>query len=230
MKETKKHCDLATCAMCRFCLKDWLPAIDINRKNYEVKKGQIIFNEGDTVQGIYFVYSGTVKVHKQWGGDKELIIRFAKRGDIFGHRGLGEETVYPVSATAIEQSVVCFIKLDFFLSTLKVNNEYLFKLMMFFAEDLNICERRRRDLAHMPVKGRIASSLLALSKKFGISANGHIDILLSRQDLASYAGTTYETLFRTLNELAEEKIIRQSGKEITILDADQLMAVASLRL
>jgi CRP/FNR family transcriptional regulator len=40
------------------------------------------------VAGVYFVYKGIVKVHKQWG-DKELIIRFANQGQIFGHRGLG---------------------------------------------------------------------------------------------------------------------------------------------
>ena len=72
------------------------------------------------------------------------------------------------------------------------------------------------NLAHMQVKGRIAFSLLALKTKFGVTSEGNIDILLSRQDLASYAGTTYETVFRILNEFVQEGFIKISSKEISI--------------
>jgi len=223
MKESKKHCDLKSCTLCKLCLKEWLPAIDANRKNFEVKKGEVIFKEGDPVTGIYFVYNGTVKVHKKWGDDKELIVRFAKKGDIAGHRGLGKEMFYPVSGTALEPSTVCFIELDFFLSSLKVNSEFLFQLMMFFAEELKVSERNMRNLAHMQVKGRMAIALLTLKDKFGITENGFINITLSRQDLASYIGTTYETVFRIMNELIEENIVSVTGKDINVLDANKLL-------
>ena len=223
MKEPKKHCDLKSCTLCKLCLKEWLPAIDANRKNFEVKKGEVIFKEGDPVEGIYFVYSGTVKVHKKWGDDKELIVRFAKKGDIAGHRGLGKEMFYPVSGTALEPSTVCFIELDFFLSSLKINSEFLFQLMMFFAEELKVSERNMRNLAHMQVKGRVAIALLALKDKFGVTENGFINITLSRQDLASYAGTTYETVFRIINEFIEDNIVSVTGKDISILYADKLI-------
>lgn len=223
MKESKKHCDLKSCTLCKLCLKEWLPAIDANRKNFEVKKGEVIFKEGDPVTGIYFVYSGTVKVHKKWGDDKELIIRFAKNGDIFGHRGLGYDLISPISATALKPSTVCFIELDFFLSSLKINSEFLFQLMMFFAEELKVSERNMRNLAHMQVKGRVAIALLTLKEKFGINDKGCIDIRLSRQDLASYAGTTYETVFRVMNEFVEENNISVNGKDIRVLDANKLL-------
>lgn len=208
--------------MCSLCINEWLPAIGANRVNYEVKKGEMIFKEGDAVNGIYFVYEGKVKVHKHWDDEKELIIRFAKKGDIFGHRGLGSDLYYPVSATALENTTVCFIEKDFFYATLKINNEFLFKLMLFFADELKVSEQRMRDLAHMQVKGRIAYALSVLKNKFGTDADGNIDIRLSRQDFASYTGTTYETVFRLMNELTEEKIIRVSGKDIAILDDEKL--------
>jgi len=223
MKASKKNCDLKSCTLCKLCIKEWLPAIDANRKTFEVKKGEVIFKEGDPVTGIYFVYNGTVKVHKKWGDDKELIVRFAKKGDIAGHRGLGKEMFYPVSGTALEPSTVCFIELDFFLSSLKINNEFLFQLMMFFAEELKVSERNMRNLAHMQVKGRVAIAMLTLKDKFGVSDKGCIDIRLSRQDLASYAGTTYETVFRVMNEFIEENIISVNGKDISVLDANKLL-------
>lgn len=58
-------------------------AIEANRENLNYKKEEIIFKEAEKVNGIYFIDKGSVKIHKQWGADKELIARFAKSGDIF---------------------------------------------------------------------------------------------------------------------------------------------------
>lgn len=218
MKQKKSKCDLATCSMCKGCGPEWLKAIDINRRVFHYNKGETLFREGDTVNGMYFIYSGLVKVHKKWSEDKELILRFAKEGAIVGHRGLGGDTIYPVSATALTATDVCFVDLDFFTATLKVNPGYLFDLMMFFAAELKESEKRMRNLAHMNTKGRIGQSLLTLHEKFGTDAKGNINIEISRQDLASYTGTTYETLFKIMNELSEENAIYIDGKRTKLLD------------
>lgn len=225
MKGKKNDCDLKTCLMCKLCLKEWLPAIEASKKNFHIRKGEVLFKEGDPVTGVYFLYDGKVKVHKKWGDDKELIVRIAGEGAIAGHRGLGTNTVYPVSGTALEPSTVCFIGLDFFTATLKVNHAFTYQLLMFFADELQESERKMRDLAHMPVKGRVAQALLSLQKRFGVTDDGFINIILSRQDLASYTGTTYETLFRIINELVDGGTIRVSGKSIAIIDPDKLFQI-----
>jgi CRP-like cAMP-binding protein len=217
------HCDNQTCTLCKSCIKEWLPAIAANRKNFKVKKGQVIFSEGDPVTGIYFVYQGNVKVHKKWGSDKELIIRFANNGAIFGHRVLGKHaTHYPISATALENGIICYVDMEFFEATLKVNPQYTYQLMLFFADELQEAEKKMRNLAHMPVKGRVAHALVSLKDQFGINKDGHIDIELTRQDLASYAGATYETVFRVVNELTQEDIISTNGKKISIVNQEKL--------
>jgi CRP-like cAMP-binding protein len=209
--------------MCTCCLKEWHPAIASNKKNFKVKRGDVIFNEGDGVKGVYFVYDGVVKVHKKWGTEKELIIRFASRGAIFGHRGLGGNNIYPVSATALEDGIICFVDIDFFESTLKVNADFAYNLMMFFANELQESEKKMRNLAHMSVKGRVAQALISLQEQFGIQEGGAIGIELSRQDLASYAGATYETVFRVLNELLKVNIIAVKGKKVIVNDQKALM-------
>jgi CRP-like cAMP-binding protein len=225
MKQLKSHCDLKSCFLCRLCTKEWIPAIDVHRRNYSVKKGELLFEEGHEMTGIYFIYKGTFKVHKKWG-EKELIVRLAKEGDIVGHRGLGSDIYYPVSATALEPSIVCVIDLPFFEATLKVNYAFLHELMMFFAGELKESERKMRNLAHMPVKGRIASALLLLKDKFGIAEDGSIDITLNRQDLASYTGTTYETVFRIMSDMVQDGAIAVTGKSICVLDAGKLAEYA----
>ncbi len=224
---TKTTCDLKSCFLCKYCLIDWLPAVAANRENFLLKKGRRLFNEGDPVNGIYFIYSGTVKVHKQWGEEKELILRFAKGGDIVGQLGLGDQAIYPVSATAIEPCVVCFISIDFFESTLNINSNFTRQLVRVLANDLQESEKRMRNLAHMPVKGRVAQALLTLRTQFGVADAGFINIELTRQDLASFTGAVYESLFRVMNEFVDEKLVEVSGKRILIADEKGLLKLVS---
>jgi CRP-like cAMP-binding protein len=214
----KNECDLKSCFMCRFSLPDWLPAVAANRKNLEIKKGQQLFKEGDPAIGIYFIYKGIVKVHKRWGSEKDLILRFAKSGDIAGQMGLGKDAFYPVSATAVEAATVCYVEMDFFESTLNINNKFTRQLVSVLADDLRESEQRMRNLAHMPVKGRVAQALLSLKEQFGTNGDGYINIELARQDLASFTGAAYESLFRVMNELAQEKLVLLAGKSILITD------------
>jgi len=228
MKESRNACNLKSCFLCKLCLPEWLPALEIQKKNFEVKKGEVIFKEGDPVNGIYFVYSGVVKVHKRWDKEKELIIRFAGPEDIIGHLGLGKKPLYPVSATALENTTVCYLERDFFETTLKVNTELTYRLMQFFANELQDSHRAMRDLAHMSVKARIAQSILALLHKFGVDENGFIALGLSRQDIASYAGTTYETLFKVSNDFVKDKLIQVSGRNIVVLNEKGLSEIIGI--
>ncbi len=221
----KNKCDLNSCALCKLCKPEWLPAVDANRKVYQLKKGDILFKEGDEVKGMFFITEGLVKVHKKWDEEKEMILRFANKGAIVGHRGLGGDTIYPVSGTALAPTTVCFVDIDFFTATLKVNTEYLYELMMFFAAELKESEKRMRNLAHMNTKGRIAYAILSLQQKFGITEDGFVNIVLTRQDIASYTGTTYETLFKMMNEMSEEKILKFSEKRIAVIDKEKLQAL-----
>jgi CRP-like cAMP-binding protein len=222
----KKHkCNLESCSLCLSCNREWLPAINANRKVYQFKKGELLFKEGEAVKGMFFINTGLVKVHKRWDEEKEMILRFANDGAIVGHRGLGGDTIYPVSGTALTNTQACFIDIDFFTATLKVNPGYLYKLMMFFATELKESEKRMRNMAHMSTKGRIAYALVTLHQKFGTDSEGYLNIVLSRQDIASYTGTTYETLFKMMNEFAGENILRFFEKKIAILDAARLALV-----
>jgi CRP-like cAMP-binding protein len=223
MKKVTIVDDGNSCFLCKNCLKEWIPAILAHKKNYKVKKGEVVFREGDPVKGIFFVTSGVVKVHKRWGADKELILRFASDGMIFGHRALGGNGTYSISATAVQPSIVSYVDMEFFEATLKVNASFTYDLLMFLAQDLRISERKMRNLAHMPVKGRVAEALIMLKDQFGLTEAGFINIELSRQDLASFSGATYETVFRVINELIQDGLLVLSGKSISISNYDQLL-------
>jgi CRP/FNR family transcriptional regulator len=214
--------------MCRYVLQDWLGQIDLHRKNIRVKKGEQFITEGEAVRGIYFVQSGLVKVHRNLG-DKETIVRFAKKGDIVGHRGVSsEQSVYPISATTLDVTQLCFVELPFFLSTLRINPELSYRLMLFFADELHLSEQKMANLAQLSVKNRLAWSLLLLHRVFGEGIdNEYIGIDLSKKDLAAYVGTTYETVYRTLAELVDSGAITVDKKKIFIKNRSFLDSLAA---
>jgi CRP/FNR family transcriptional regulator len=73
----------------------------------------------------------------------------------------------------------------------------------------------------------VAQALLTLKERFGVTHEGYIDIVLSRQDLASFAGTTYETVFRIMNDLTNDDVIAVTGKNITIIDPEKLVRLTT---
>jgi CRP-like cAMP-binding protein len=218
-------CDLSSCFLCKHCIPEWKEAIGQKRKTLFFKKGKAIFLEGEPMKGLFFLYKGAVKIHKQWTDEKELIIRFATAGDIVGYRGLGVAQVYPVSATALVDTEVCFILNDFLDATFKINPGFTYSLMQYYSDELQKKEMRMYNLAAWEAKAKIAAVLLDLDTLFGRDPKKFIAVPVSRQDIASYAGTTYETVFKVLRIFAKEGIISTSAKSIKLNNAKKLYAM-----
>lgn len=226
MKKKAHNCD-HSCFMCRHTLEDWRGQIALNRTTIKLRKGQQFIAEGEAVKGVFFVQSGIVKVHRRWG-EKEMIVRFAKKGDIVGHRGVtSHHDVYPIAATALEPTELCFVDLNFFFLSLRVNPTLSYQLMLFYADELQLSEQRMCNNVRLSVKGRIAWSLLLLYRLFGdAAADGYIGLTLSKTDLAAYIGTTYETVYRAMGELVVQGLVVLKGKKIFLRNIQALKIVA----
>jgi CRP-like cAMP-binding protein len=218
----KETCDGHTCFVCRNCVPDWKALVALQKTTRRFKKGEPLITEGEKVTGLFLLVEGAVKVHKHWTEEKELIVRFAKPGDPIGHRGLAAGDLHPVSATALVDSKACFISKDFLDSTLRMDAGFTLRLLQFYAAELQKAESRMRNLALMDVKGRIADTLLELLAVYGKDNRHFIAVPVTRQDIAAYAGTTYETVFKMLRTLVAEKIISVSGKSIRVNKLEKL--------
>ncbi len=211
----KIDCNMGRCAFCSSCSPAWLELTKLKKQTFLYRKGEQLFAEGKPVTGIYFMLSGAVKIHKKWGDEKDLIIRFATAGDILGIRGFGD-VCYRATATALEHSEVCFIPSEHLKASFETNPGLSFKLMEVYAVELQKAEERMNNLAHMDVKGRVALTLKTLQEIFGQDEAGFLPVSISRQDIASYAGTTYETVFKIFSEWIAEGFIKTEGKRIQI--------------
>lgn len=219
---TKRKCETCThynCFINKYCSEEWKPIITFNKVTTDYPAGASIFSEGEAVTGIYEIYSGKIKVISSYGNGKERIISFAKREQILGYHGLGGNMIYPVTAVALEPSQVTFIPIDIFYKAVKANPDMALYLVKFFADQLKASETRNRLQSEMSALEKVSYALLTIIDSFGFDKQD--DSMLSftptRKDIASLAGTTYETVIRVLAELEKTNVIRLEGKSIRIL-------------
>ncbi len=69
--------------------------------------------------------------------------------------------------------------------------------------------------------------MLFLKTQFGVKEDGFINIRLSRQDLASFTGATYETVFRVINDLLNDRIVEAHDKYIKVIDKEKLLSLTA---
>ena len=193
------------------------------------KKGQIIFNEGGFPHGIFCVNSGKIKITQSGDEGKEQIVRFAKDGDILGYRTLLSGDKYSSSATAIDDSSICFIPKNTFFNLIGKNANLSMEIMKLLSHDLKMAEHKITDLAQKPVRERMAEALLFLKETYGYeNDNATINVILSREEIANMVGTTRETATRLLSEFKDDSIVALIGKKIKILNHQKLVKTANV--
>lgn len=227
MKRLCETCTHYQCFINKYCSDEWKPIITFNKITTDYPAGATIFSEGDTVTGIYEIYSGKIKIVSNYGKGKERLLSFAKREQILGYHGLGGNMIYPVSAITLEESQVTLIPIDIFYKAVKANPDMALYLVKFFADQLKASETRMKLQSNMTAFEKVAFALLTVVNSFGFDSKDEtlISFTPTRRDISSLAGTTYETVIRTLSELERSGIIQLEGKSIRIINRGELKAI-----
>ncbi|MBL6663328.1 MAG: Crp/Fnr family transcriptional regulator [Flavobacteriales bacterium] len=192
------------------------------------KKGQHIFTEGTRGHGLYCVYKGKVKIHKLGVEAKEQIVRFAKEGDVIGYRSLLSNEPYYATASALEDSILCYISKKTFLEMLENNKNLSYNVIQMLTQNLKESEKKIINLKQKPVIQRVSESLLILKEKFGLTEDGYLTVKLSRREIGDLSGVTTETTIRTLSELNKKGIIHLKGKSIGLVNMSRLVETANI--
>ena len=234
----KKSIEVPPCSLCKnhakhklFCnlSKEELNKFSEDKGHNFFKKGQDIFYEGNRGHGLFCIYTGKVKVHKLGDEAKELIVRFANEGDILGYRSLLGDEPYAATATAIEDSVICYVPKSKFLEVLHNNHELTFKTIQLLTSDLKDAENKIINITQKSREERIAEGLLILKEKFGLKDDEKtLDVILTRREIGDLAGVNTETAIRTLSDMNKKGVINLNGKQIEIISLPQLVAIANI--
>jgi CRP-like cAMP-binding protein len=192
-----------------------------------IKKGNLIFEEGESVNGIYCVKDGVCKLSKLSANGKDQIVKLVKSGELLGQRSMISDEPANLTAVALEDMEVCFIPKNEVLGFFDKNNQFSMSMMKSICGDLKEADDHTVAMAQKSVKERLAGTLIYLLETFGENEDGALHIQLSRDELAGMIGTATESCIRILSEFNKEKLIELSGKKIVIKDANKLKKIAN---
>ena len=196
------------------------------KTSYTIKKGETIFEEGDSVNGIYCVKQGVCKLSKLSANGKDQIVKLIKPGELLGQRSMISDEQANLSAVALEDMEVCFIPRSEVMSLFDKNNKFSMNLMKTICGDLKESDDHMVSVSQKTVKERLAETLIYLEDNFGKNEDGSLHIQLSREELAGMIGTATESCIRLLSDFNKLGLIELVGKKIVIKDINKLKRIA----
>ncbi|KAA0875808.1 fumarate/nitrate reduction transcriptional regulator Fnr [Nitrincola tapanii] len=225
------HC--GTCSLSSLCLPVSLNLTDMDRldkiidKSRPLKKGEYLFNQGESFRSLYAIRAGSVKCFSVSNEGDEQITGFYFPGELVGLSGMDTES-YPVSARVLETTTVCEIpyeRLDDLAGHLP---ELRRQIMRTMSKEIGNDQQMMLLLSKKNAEQRLATFLMKLSERFrerGYSANC-FRLSMSRNEIGNYLGLAVETVSRVLTRFQSQDLIRVEGKEISLVDYDQLFALS----
>lgn len=193
---------------------------DISYNDY--KKKQRIYAEGAHPHYLFFLKKGKIRTYKVHDNGKELTVGLYNSGEFFGYFALIESTVYKESAETIEPCEIGSIRKEAFELLISQHPKLAAKFNKLLAEKITEKEEQLINLAYNSLRKRVANAILFLYKKYKAEENDHYIIQISREDLAQIAGTTTESLIRTISDFRNEKLISTEGASIRVLNRQKL--------
>ncbi len=202
--------------------KEELKAVSDSKVSRNVKKGDMIFDEGEKLGGVYCVRKGVSKLSKLSSNGKDQIVKLASKGEVLGQRSVVAEESANLSAVAVSDMEVCFIPREAIVKTLHKNPDFTYEVLRHMAHDLREADDVIVNMSQKTVKQRIAEALLYLKNNFGEDEEGYLALVLSREDIANVVGTATESCIRILSEFRKKEWIKTSGKRMAILEERKL--------
>lgn len=184
------------------------------------KKKQMIYTEGNHPNRLYYVLKGKVKAYKTNENGKELVVELFSPGDFLGYVAILEGAVYADNAAAMEDTELAIIPKEDFDELLSTNAEVTKKFIQLMAKNIAEKENQLLNLTYNSLRKKVAESLMILQKKYQQKRDDKFIIDISRDNLASIAGTAKESLIRTLSEFRNEKLI-DIGKDGSVILLNQ---------
>ena len=214
-----------------------LPEGEIDKVNEQFvdqgfEAGETILREGEAAQRLYLVALGIVKLFRSTETGDFSLIDVLSSGDYFGSlAGYGPKEY---GETAVARSTVCALSVDSetFRRIIEEHPSVGLRTIDALSNRLSLAHEMVTQLRGYEAEARIAYVLLRLATKLGQQWEGNTLIRspLSREEIASMAGTTTETCSRVLTSLRRKGVIDAGRGWVAISEWRTLKEIAPSNL
>jgi CRP/FNR family transcriptional regulator len=203
--------------------------------NYLSKKvsstvNELLFKQDQALTEIYAVCSGSYKLTQRNSLNEEKIIGFRFPGELIGEDAIHPK-MYAYNAIALSESSVCKVNIENFKACSQVVPDLQLSLIDLLTKQSAMSQGQFQSfIAKKTAESLIAAFILNIIQRKSAydNQNGEVNLTISRDNIANFLGLRRETLSRTISKFQKEGFIKQSGKQLSIVNEDELLALANL--
>ena len=193
-------------------------------------KTQVLFRKGDHLskQGAFasyalFVINGLAMQYIEGESAKNFNLRIIQPGEFVGLSAVFSKNTFNYSSVAITDCQVYLVEKAAIERVVKQNGLFGFNLIKRYCEQNNNLFETLRTVLHKQMNGRLADTLIYLD---GLKKeHAEIFLLLSRKDVADFAGISTESAVKLLKNFEKDGIISLAEKDIRITNRDTLTEI-----
>lgn len=193
-------------------------------RSVTIGRRQVLFREGEPVEGMYVLLTGRVKIYKLSPDGKEHVLHVVRPGQAFAEAAVFMPGGYPAYAEGLQPSQALLLPKAAFLELLAEDPGISLSIIATLSRYLKQFADRIEDLSLKDVSARVARWFLSTSAERG---RDFWDLEVTKGVLAGQLGTVSETLSRTLRKFQDAGWVQVRGRFVKILDRAALEAVAA---
>jgi CRP-like cAMP-binding protein len=189
-----------------------------------LRRGEVLFHEGDTGDKLYIVAEGKVKLGRTSSDGRENLLAILGPGQMFGELSLFDPGPRSATVTAVTDASFASLSHEDLLRWLDGRPMVARGLLSQLAGRLRKANDVVADLVFSDVPGRVAKALLDLADRFGRTADDgvHVHHDLTQEELAQLVGASRETVNKALADFASRGWLRLEPRSVVIMDVERM--------
>jgi CRP/FNR family cyclic AMP-dependent transcriptional regulator len=193
------------------------------------EKGQMILLEESSGETFFIITKGAVKVTRLSVDGREVILAILGESDFFGEMSLLDGEGRSANIVANDDSTVLTLSRRDFLDCLESFPKIAIALLEELAVRLRKSDQQIKSLSLSDSEQRIGIALIRLAEELGTIIKGNVTIknIPFQQDIANMAGTSRETVSRTLKLLEDKSLVNREKRDLTIYNFDSFCQIFS---
>jgi len=194
-----------------------------------LKAKEILFRKGDPGNQLYGILAGSLKITTTGTDGKDVMFNLMGPGEVLGEIALLDSEERSATVVAVEPTELLTLHRRDLIPFLESHPRATIGLAGVLAATVRRLSERAEDSQTMPLPGRIAKRLLALSEEHGKHpiVGGPVEVRMPQQDLADMVGTTRESVNKQLRAWEEEGIVELGRGRVVLKRPEALEAVAA---
>ena len=196
--------------------EEQLELIDKFKKVNDQNPGDILYQQGDSSDGVYCIQSGLVGIRQLDADGNEVLLRLCNPGETIGYRALLSNSEHTHFAEILAPSHICFIDKSIVSELLSKNPFIGERFLSRTIKELNQAEEMFVRSQKQSVRSRLLHYLMVLFDQHGTGdeQSGYVlKIPVSRRDLASLIAVAPESISRTIARLEEDDLVQFDGRK-----------------